>query len=224
MVEVMNQAIKAELKQRGVVAVLELQNQEDAIPVIAALLSGGVSAIELALRTEAALPAVQIIHEKFPELLLGIGTVIMPGQAQKVKDLGASFAVSPGFNPTIVQEAINCGLPFAPGISTASELERAHAMGCTFFKLFPAVPLGGIPYFKSMSAPYNYLGLQFFPLGGITEENMADWGKLPNVIAIGGSWIASQALIKQKNYNEITRRAQKAVSLWKKSKENSHEA
>ena len=214
----MHEDIQAELAKRAVVAVLVIDDAREAVPVAQALVKGGVTAIELALRTEAAPEAIKAIHDNVPEMLIGIGTVIKTGQAKMVKDLGADFAVSPGFNPEILKEAIACGLPFAPGISTASELEAAHEAGCDFLKLFPAVPLGGIPYFKAMTGPYDYLGINFFPLGGISEENLPEWAALKNIPTIGGSWIATASLIREKNYAEITRRAEKALKIWNDAK------
>ena len=214
----MSEEIQVELAKRAVVAVLVIDDAKDAVPVARALVQGGITAIELALRTEAAPAAIKAIHDNVPEMMIGIGTVIRSGQAKMVKDLGAAFAVAPGFNPNIIKEAEACALPFAPGISTASELEAAYEMGCDFLKLFPAAPLGGIPYFKAMSGPYNYLGINFFPLGGVTEESLAEWASLKNIPTIGGSWIATSALIKEKNYAEITRRAQKAVKIWNDTK------
>ncbi|MDY0290361.1 MAG: bifunctional 4-hydroxy-2-oxoglutarate aldolase/2-dehydro-3-deoxy-phosphogluconate aldolase [Sphaerochaeta sp.] len=214
----MHEEIQAELEKRAVVAVLVIDDARDAVPVARALVKGGITAIELALRTEAAPLAIKEIHDNVPEMMIGVGTVIQSGQAKMVKGLGADFAVSPGFNPRILQEAIACDLPFAPGISTASELELAYEQGCDFLKLFPAVPLGGIPYFKAMTGPYNYLGIQFFPLGGVSEATLSEWASLKNIPTIGGSWIATSDLIKEKNYAEITRRAEQAITIWRKAK------
>ncbi|MBI9094041.1 MAG: bifunctional 4-hydroxy-2-oxoglutarate aldolase/2-dehydro-3-deoxy-phosphogluconate aldolase [Sphaerochaeta sp.] len=214
----MCEEIQSELAKRAVVAVLVIDDARDAVPVAQALVKGGITAIELALRTEAAPSAIKEIHDNVPEMMIGIGTVIKTGQARMVKDLGADFAVSPGFNPRILQEAIACGLPFAPGISTASELELAYEQGCDFLKLFPAGPLGGIPYFKAMAGPYSYLGINFFPLGGVSEDTLSEWASLKNVLSVGGSWIAPTNLIKEKQYEEITRRAEKAIKIWNDTK------
>lgn len=207
-----------ELEKRGVVAVLEINNVEDAVPSARALVKGGVTAIELALRTPAAIPAIERIHKEVPEMMIGIGTVIKRGQAKQVKELGASFAVSPGFNPNIVKEADECHLPFAPGITTASELEGAVEMGCNLLKFFPAVPMGGVNYLKSMIGPYSYLGLKFFPLGGVTVENMVNFAKIKNVLCIGGTWISKKDLIETHNWDEITKRAAEAVKIWKEAR------
>jgi 2-dehydro-3-deoxyphosphogluconate aldolase/(4S)-4-hydroxy-2-oxoglutarate aldolase len=218
MEKLMNDEMQAALAKRGIVAVLVIEDASDAVPVAKALVKGGITAIELALRTEAAPKAIAEIHENVPEMMIGVGTVIRSGQARMVKDLGASFAVAPGLNGNIVREAVACGLPFAPGISTASELEKAYELGCDFMKLFPAVPLGGVKYFRSMSGPYKYLGIKFFPLGGVSESNLAEWAGLEEITAIGGSWIATRDLIAAKDYAEIAARAEKATRIWNETK------
>ncbi len=217
-IAMMNENVLKKLEQSGIAAVLELDSVDDAVPAAKALIAGGVTAIELALRTPAAEPAIPIIRKEVPELLLGIGTLIMPGQAERVKHLGADFALAPGYNGKIVQEAQDCGLSFAPGVATASEIEAALAAGCTFLKFFPAASLGGASYLKSVSAPYKHLGLQYFPLGGISEQNMIEYAALPQVTAVGGTWIAPRSLIQAKNWTEIESRARKAVEIWKNAR------
>ena len=206
--------IKNELIKRGVIAVLEIENVEDAYPTAQALLDGGISAIELALRTKAAEPSIEIIVNKVPEMLVGIGTVIMQGQATKVKSIGAHFGVAPGFNKKIVEEAIQVNLSFIPGICTPSEIEGAIQLGCRTLKFFPAEPSGGINFLKSMNGPYNYLNLSYIPLGGLNMENLEDYAKLSQVIAIGGSWIAKRELINSKDWRIITNNAKLAKKKW----------
>ena len=219
----MNTVISDEMiglvSEKGIFGVLEIEDLEDAVPVAETLLDNGISAIELALRTNAAVPAIREIHRVFPEMFITAGTVIFPDQIQDVIDAGASMAVAPGFNPGVVEKAIELKFPFAPGISTASEVEAAYAMGCRLLKLFPAEPLGGIRYMKSMMGPYSYLGLKLFPLGGLNEDNLASWASEPNVVALGGSWIAPKGLIREKDFKEIGKRAKKASACWKKVKE-----
>jgi 2-dehydro-3-deoxyphosphogluconate aldolase/(4S)-4-hydroxy-2-oxoglutarate aldolase len=218
----MPQEILAALEEKGIIAVLEIENEKDAVPVAAALLEGGVSAIELALRTPAAEPSIPLIAEKFPELLLGIGTIIEGGQAARVKKCaGVRFGVSPGINPVIINEAISCGLPFAPGIATPSELELALSLGCRLVKFFPAEGMGGLSFLKSIDAPYKHLGVRYIPLGGITQNNLADYANTPQVLAIGGSWIASKELIKNGNWSEITRLAKAAKEVWDSKRKRS---
>lgn len=214
MKEVMSTEVQIALAKCGVVAVLEIDNVADAIPTAQALVASGITVIELALRTEAAMSAIEAIHREVPEMMIGSGTVILPGQAAQVKKAGAAFGVSPGFNRLIVEEAIKCDLPFAPGIATATDIEAAIAVGCKVLKFFPAAPMGGVSYLKSVAAPYMHLGLKYFPLGGVTEENLTEYAAMPNVISIGGSWIAKRDLIKAKNWSEIEKRARKAVESW----------
>ncbi len=147
---------------------------------------------------------------------IGIGTILHPDQVKHVKDLGALFGVSPGLNESVVKEAIHQQFPFAPGVATASEIERAVVLGCDMLKFFPATPLGGIDYLKAVSAPYKHLNLTYFPLGSVTFDNLESWAKVPNVLTIGGSWIAPKGLIKDHQFNEITKRAKEALSIWKK--------
>ncbi len=207
------------VSQKGIFAVLEIERLEDALPVSSVLIENGISAIELALRTEVSMPAMKIIHDEFPEMFITAGTVLFPEQLENIIIAGASMAVAPGFNPSVVRKAIELSFPFAPGVSTASEVESAYEMGCNLIKLFPAEPLGGIKYMKSMMGPYSYLGIKIFPLGGINALNLAQWAAEPNVLAIGGSWIATKELIRNRDYIEIGKRAKFAIDCWKHVKE-----
>lgn len=214
----MDKYIVSELEKRGILAVLEINDADNAVPAAKALVRGGITAIELALRTDAAEASIEAISRNVPEMLIGIGTVIKSGQSSRVKRLGAHFAVSPGFNPKIVKEAQEANLPFAPGIATASELEGAIELGCDVLKLFPAEPLGGMKYLDSMAGPYNYLGLKFIPLGGINIENLSAWAGNKKVLAIGGTWIAKKELIQNKNWKLIEENARAAMDVWKKAR------
>lgn len=214
----LSKEIKEELAKRGVIAVLEIEREEDAVPAALALVKGGVTAIELALRTKASMPSISLIKENVPEMMIGIGTIIRKDQIEKVKNAGADFGVAPGFNPNIVAEADRLSFPFAPGIATASELEGALEMNNDVLKFFPAEPLGGIKYLNSMAGPYSYLGLKFIPLGGVTLENLPQWAESERVIAVGGTWIAKKSLIKEKNWDQITRNAEEAVKVWKEKR------
>ncbi|MCL2382090.1 MAG: bifunctional 4-hydroxy-2-oxoglutarate aldolase/2-dehydro-3-deoxy-phosphogluconate aldolase [Treponema sp.] len=203
------------LEEKGIIAVLEIERESDAVPVARALLEGGVSAVELALRTPAAEPSIALITEQFPQMMVGVGTIIESGQASRVKRYrGVGFAVSPGINPAIVSEAISCELPFAPGIATPSELELALSLGCRVVKFFPAEGMGGLSFLKSMDAPYKHLGVKYIPLGGISQSNLADYANTSQILAIGGSWIASKELIKSANWGEITKGAKAAKEVW----------
>lgn len=197
------------LSSSRVIAVLTIDEAERAVPVARALVRGGVTHMELALRTPASLDALREIVREVPEMIPGVGTVIRPEQVEQVKAIGAAFAVSPGFNPRIVDAAAEVDLPFAPGIATPSELEAAWEKGCMVQKLFPAMPLGGPEYLSAMNTPYRYLGIRFIPLGGVSPENVVDWLRLPEIVAVGGSWLAGRDLIRRGEWDEIELRARK---------------
>ena len=211
----MQKEIQDKIAQEGIIAVLEIEDEKNAVPTAKALLEGGITVIELALRTPAALPSIPLIAKEVPQMYIGIGTIIETGQAALVKkENSVRFGVSPGLNPEIVREAIAAGLPFAPGIATPSELEQAISLGCRVVKFFPAEGMGGLSYLKSINGPYNHLGIKYIPLGGVTVNNLADYAKFKPVMAIGGSWIASKELINARNWKEISRRAQEAKKIF----------
>ncbi len=202
-----------QLHEQGIIAVLVIDNPADAVPVAKALVAGGVRSMELALRTEAAMEALKLIIAEVPEMVAGVGTIITPEQVRNVKDIGAAFGVAPGFNQRVVEEAIRSGLSFAPGVSTASEIEAAVELGCRVLKFFPAEQMGGVEYLDAVNNPYAYLDLQFIPLGGISMDNLSRWLLKPYILAVGGSWIASRQLIARKAWDEIGENAERAVGL-----------
>lgn len=207
------ESILQQLEAAKVVAGFSVDRIEDAVPLAKALLAGGISVVELTLRTEAGMAAIKEISEGVPDMLLGVGTILTPEQARQVKTNGADFGVSPGMNRRVVDAAQTAGLPFAPGIATPSELEAAIECGCRFVKFFPAEAAGGIPYLKSISAPYAHLGVKFFPLGGLNASNMVNYLLEKNVPAIGGSWIVKPDLVAQKAWDEITARAAEVCKI-----------
>lgn len=216
---IFNSSIMDRVEKSGIIAVLELEREDDAIPVVDALMEGGITAIELTLRTSAALASMKRIAKERPAMTIGAGTVIFIEQVQEVVDAGAHFGVSPGFNSIIVDEAIRIGFPFAPGIATPSELEWALSKGCMLLKFFPAEPSGGVSYLKSMNAPYAYLGLSYIPLGGVNENNLSTYAAFKPIVGVGGSWIAPRDLINSHAWAEITRRSNKAKQIWEQGRE-----
>ena len=206
------------LKRLGhskVVAGFSIENPAHAVPLAKALLAGGIDVIELTLRTEAGLEALKQICANVPEMLVGVGTILTPATVDAVQQAGADFGVSPGMNADVVRRAIEIGLPFAPGISTPSDVEAAISLGCRFVKFFPAEACGGAAYLKSMSAPYNHLGVQYFPLGGLNEGNMMTYLKESNIPCIGGSWIVKQDLVEHEDWAAITARAADVIKILK---------
>jgi 2-dehydro-3-deoxyphosphogluconate aldolase/(4S)-4-hydroxy-2-oxoglutarate aldolase len=200
------------LEKTRVVAGFSVEKVAHAVPLTQALLAGGIDAIELMLRTPAAMDAVKAICADVPEMLVGVGTILTPQLVKEVKSAGADFGVAPGMNPRVVRAAQEAGLPFAPGIATPSDLEVAIELGCRFVKFFPAEAMGGVKYLRSMSAPYKHLGIRYFPLGGLNAENMQEYLQESNVTAIGGSWIVRQELVDDEDWAAITARAADVVS------------
>lgn len=195
------------LAKSGVVATFSVERVEHAVPTAEALLAGGIDAIELTLRTPVATQAVREICLQVPEMLVGVGTILTPEMAVEVKQAGADFGVSPGMNARVIRKAQEIGLPFAPGIATPTELEAAIELGCRLVKVFPAESLGGIEYLRALAAPYQSLGIQYFPLGGINAENMVDYLRQGNVPTVGGSWIVQNELVENEDWTSITLRA-----------------
>ena len=201
------------VERTGVIAVLVLDRADDAGFVADALLSGGVDAIELALRTPASLEALRRIKRSHPGMLVGAGTVLTSEQVSQVADVGADFAVAPGCNRRVLAAAESAGLPFGPGVVTPSDIEAAVESGCNLLKFFPAEPSGGIACLKNMTAPYAHLGLRYVPLGGICEANAAAYLAEPAVAALGGSWIAPRELIRKPDLAEIRARAMRIRAI-----------
>lgn len=201
------------LRQSAIIAVLMLDRVEDAVPVAEALLAGGVKAMELTLRTPAAIGALKAIRAAVPEMLAGIGTILTPDQVKEVVDAGGAFGVSPGMNPRVVEAALAAGLPFAPGICTPSDIERALEFDRKFLKFFPAEPCGGLKYLEAIAAPYAHLGVHYIPLGGVNPANCHTWLSHPLVGGIGGSWLAPKPLIAAGNFDGIREAAAQAIAI-----------
>lgn len=205
--------VKQVLGDRKIIAVVVLDKADDAPRLADALTEGGVSAVELTLRTPAAVDAIAAMKKHAPDVVIGAGTVLFPDQVKQVVDSGADFAVAPGLNPRILEEAGKQDLPFAPGVATASEIEEALSFGLRVLKFFPAEPLGGLTYLKSVAGPYSYLKPVFVPLGGLNAGNAGSYLASPFVAAVGGSWIAKRDAIAEGRWDEITQNAAEASKL-----------
>jgi 2-dehydro-3-deoxyphosphogluconate aldolase/(4S)-4-hydroxy-2-oxoglutarate aldolase len=210
------ESLQARLHHSGVIAVLIIEEVRSAVPLARALLEGGVDAIELTLRTPTALESLQRIRQEVPEILLGAGTILTPRQVAEAKEAGAMFGVAPGLNPRVVDEASHIGLPFAPGVCTPTEIELALERGCHALKLFPSEPSGGLPYLRTIAAPFTHLGVRFIPLGGITPANAPAYLEDPSVLALGGSWLAPRDRIQAEAWASITELAREASALVKR--------
>jgi len=206
-------ALLHRLATGGIVAVLIVEDPTKAVRLARALLAGGIRIMELTLRTERALDCLRAVTSEVPEMLAGAGTVIFPEQVDQVVDAGAHFAVAPGTNPNVIRRSLDLGLPFAPGVVTPTDIDTAVQCGCRLLKFFPAEPSGGLPMLRSLKAPYAHLGLKYIPLGGITTVNLETWLSDPDVIAVGGSWLASKDLIDAERWDDITAAAATASAI-----------
>jgi 2-dehydro-3-deoxyphosphogluconate aldolase/(4S)-4-hydroxy-2-oxoglutarate aldolase len=213
-----DQALADKVSAAGVVAVLIVDDANDAVPLARALLAGGVEVMELTLRTPAALDALRAIRRDVPEMIAGIGTILTVDQLHAAREAGAAFGVSPGCNPRLLSAARDAGFSFGPGIATPTDIEIALEHGCRLLKFFPAEQLGGLAYLRALAAPYAHLGLRYIPLGGITTKNAGDYLKDPLIAAIGGSWIAPRDLIKMNDWDKISANASEAAQVVAKRK------
>lgn len=205
-------AFKARLRKTGVIAVLVVDDAEAAVPVARTLVQAGIDVMELAMRTPASMDALERIVSGVPEMLAGAGTILVPEQAAEARRRGAAFAVTPGTNRRVIESAIASGLPIAPGVAVPSDIETTLEYGCRLLKFFPAEPQGGLAYLKAMNAPYAHLGLEYIPLGGVSETNCRAWVAEKTVIAVGGSWIAPRERIAAKDWKGIGEAAARAVA------------
>lgn len=201
-----------QLSRHAVVPVIALDDATQALPLADALIAGGLPVAEITFRTEAARRTIEAIATARPEMLVGSGTVITEAQVDQSLDAGARFALSPGIDAAILTYAAAKGLPFAPGIMTPSDLQIALRNGCRMVKFFPAMPAGGPNMLKNIASPYAHTGIGFNPTGGVTMDNLADWLALPEVRAVGGTWIATRADIAAGNWARITANARAAVA------------
>lgn len=203
--------VSQRIARERIIAVLRVENAREGLKTVEALVGGGINAIELTLRTDGAFEAIGAVREAFPDLLLGVGTVLTEEQVKRTAAAGADFAVAPGLNADVVRAARAVDLPFGPGVVTPSEIEAAIALGCRILKFFPAETSGGLKHLKSMAAPYAHMNISFIPLGGLSLENMGQWLASPLICAIGGSWLAPPDTIASENWAQIEANAAAAV-------------
>lgn len=197
------------LRAARIVAVLTIERVENAVPLARALVAGGVHTLEITLRTKAGAAAAAAVKAAVPDAIVGLGTVLTPRDLELAKTLGLAFAFSPGATPELLDAAAALGVPFVPGIATASELIAALARGFTTVKLFPAEQVGGVGALKALGGPFP--NVRFNPTGGVSEANMAAYLALPNVVAVGGSWMATPADINAGAWDAVTARARRTM-------------
>ncbi len=194
-----------------VIPVIEIENEDDALPLGRALLAGGVRVLEITLRTPAALGAIRRLASDLPDAVVGAGTVLAPKDVKNAKEAGAQFAISPGLTRDLAETCTALRLPLLPGAVTATELMLGRDMGFRHFKFFPAASSGGAAAVKAFFGPFP--DIVFCPTGGISADSAPSYLTLPNVPCVGGSWLAPKTLIAERNWARITELARATQEL-----------
>jgi len=208
----MNEVLK-KLGEYGIVPVVVLDDAKDAAPLAEALCEGGLACAEVTFRTEAAAESIRIMTEKYPQMLVGAGTVLTTEQVDEAIAAGAKFIVSPGLNPEIVKYCIEKEIPITPGVVTPSEMEQAIQLGLQIVKFFPAEPSGGLPMIQAVAAPYTTL--KFMPTGGVNPQNVKSYLNNNKIFACGGSWMVKGDLVNEGNFDKIRELTKEAVQIVK---------
>ncbi len=197
----------------GVIPVVEVDGVAEADALAESLLEAGLGVIEVTFRTPVAAEVIARISERYPDMLVGAGTVIGAHDLRRAVEAGARFALAPGLSMQMLDQAASLGLPYVPGAMTPSDLQAGIERGIRTFKFFPAMPAGGIPFLRAISAPFGLHGLRFIPTGGVSPNNLMEWLREPAVAAVGGTWIASRAMIRAGDWAGIRSTAEAAVRI-----------
>ena len=206
-------AVLEQFQKIGIIPVVVLDDAKDAEPLGRALMEGGLPCAEVTFRTAAAEESIRIMSEKFPDMLVGAGTVLTTEQVDRAVAAGAKFIVSPGINPKVVEYCVKKNIPITPGTCNPSNVETALEFGLDVVKFFPAEPAGGLKYIKAIAAPY--VGMKFMPTGGINAENVKDYLKYDRLLACGGSWMVKGDLIKAGDFEKIKELTAEAAQIVK---------
>ena len=204
----MNKVVE-ELGKIGIVPVIALDDAKDAEPLAKALIEGGLPCAEVTFRTEAAEESIKIMSEKYPELIVGAGTVLTPEQADRAMAAGSKFIVSRGLNPKVVKHCLDKGYPIVPGTSNPSDVETAIELGLDTVKFFPAEAAGGLKMIKSMAAPYTKM--HFMPTGGINADNLKSYLDFNKIVCCGGSWMVKKDMVTAGDFEGIKNLTKQAV-------------
>lgn len=205
-----------QIQEIGIVPVVVLNDAKDAEPLAKALCDGGLACAEVTFRTAAAEESIRIMSEKFPDMLVGAGTVLTTEQVDRAVAAGAKFIVSPGLNPRIVKYCVDKGILITPGCANPSDIEQALEQGLEVVKFFPAEAAGGLKMIKAMAAPY--VGVKFMPTGGINQNNVREYLAYDRILACGGSWMVKSDLVDAGKFDEIEKLACECVDIVKESR------
>lgn len=207
------------LKSAGVIPVIVIDKESDAVPLARALVKGGLPVLEVTFRTTAAAGAIAAIRKEVPEAVVGAGTILTVDQLHAAKKAGAVFCVAPGFDPVIVEEAKALMMPFCPGVSTASELSQALSAGCGMVKFFPAEAAGGVKMIKNLLGAFRFTGVKFMPTGGINTANLPEYLAVPEIICCGGTWVVPKAALAAGDFAAIEKLADEASQIVSKARQ-----
>ena len=199
------------LKKAGVIPVIVLEDEMQAVPLARALVTGGLPVLEVTFRTKAAPGAIARIKAEVPGAVVGAGTLLTGDMARAAKAAGAEFGVAPGFDPAVVAAAREADLPFVPGVATASELSQALTAGFGMVKFFPAEAAGGVKMIKNLLGAFRFTGVKFMPTGGVNLSNLSEYLAVPEVVACGGTWIVPKAALAANDWQEIEKLAAEAA-------------
>lgn len=203
----------------GVIPVVEVDGVSEADALAESLLEAGLGVVEVTFRTHAAAEVIARIADRYPDVVVGAGTVVAPQDLRRAMQAGARFALAPGLSPRMLDAAAEAGFAYVPGAMTPSDLQAGLERDIRCFKFFPAVPAGGITVLRAIAAPFALQGLRFIPTGGVSAATVADWLKEPSVVAVGGTWIASRSMIREGDWRGIRRQAEEAVRLASRARE-----
>jgi 2-dehydro-3-deoxyphosphogluconate aldolase/(4S)-4-hydroxy-2-oxoglutarate aldolase len=203
---------EAILKAR-LICVAVIDQPDDAVPLAEALLAGGLNVMEVTFRTGAAAGSIARIRKSLPAVSIGAGTLLTAEQVQRAVDAGAQFGVAPGLNEAVLAAAHKNKMPFFPGVMTPTEVGRALDLGWKYLKFFPAEAAGGMAMLKALAGPFAHTGVKFVPTGGINAASLPDYLALPQVAAIGGSWMAERKLVNEKAWAKITGLTAEAMKI-----------
>jgi 2-dehydro-3-deoxyphosphogluconate aldolase/(4S)-4-hydroxy-2-oxoglutarate aldolase len=201
----------------GLVPVITIDRVDDAGPLGVALLQGGIPYAEITFRTPVAAQAIDRMRSDAPQMTVGAGTVLTVEEADQAVRAGAQYLVSPAFDPVIVDWCDEHAVPIIPGVATPTEINAAWQRGLRTLKLFPAEQLGGVALLQALHGPFPQVG--FVPTGGITRRNLGDYARQPNVVACGGSWIASKEAIAARKFDDIIKAAQDACTILRRARQ-----
>ncbi len=201
------------LKKAGIIPVIVIEDEAQAVPLARALVKGGLPVLEVTFRTKAAAGAIAAIAREVPEAVVGAGTLLTPEMVKAAKAAGATFGVAPGFDPVVVQAAKDADLPFCPGVATASELSQALTAGAPMVKFFPAEAAGGVKMIKNLLGAFRFTGVKFMPTGGVNLSNVGEYLAVPEIVCCGGTWIVPKDALKAGDWAAIEKLAADAAAI-----------